>query len=98
MRRHQLRVFQRAAAFQISGDARDGCGRDDYSGWWRIPLKLFALMWSRPDILGLFSINEGPFSPNVVLIARYSQSMWPTNADVFGRGDLRSRVATAGVE
>jgi hypothetical protein len=24
------------------------------------PLQLFALMWSRADIIGLFSINVGP--------------------------------------
>ena len=29
--------------------------------------KLFALMWSRPDVLGLFSINVVSFSPNLVL-------------------------------
>jgi hypothetical protein len=34
------------------------------------PLQLFALMRSRPDILGEFSNNVGPFSPNLVLSAR----------------------------
>src|SRR5271165_5678061 len=32
-----------------------------------IPLQLFALMWSSPDILGLFSNNVVSFSPNSVL-------------------------------
>ena len=32
-----------------------------------IPLQLFALMWSRPDVIGLFSINVVSFSRNVVL-------------------------------
>jgi len=31
------------------------------------PLQLFSLMWSSPDIVGLFSINVVSFSRNVVL-------------------------------
>ena len=30
-------------------------------------LQLFALMWSRPDVIGLFSIKVVSFSRNVVL-------------------------------
>jgi hypothetical protein len=30
-------------------------------------LQLFALMWSSPDVIGLFPNNVGPFSRNVVL-------------------------------
>jgi hypothetical protein len=29
--------------------------------------RLFALMWFRPDVIGLFPINVGPFSIIVVL-------------------------------
>jgi hypothetical protein len=32
-----------------------------------IPLQLFALMWSRADVIGLFSNNVVSFSRNVVL-------------------------------
>src|SRR5208282_6836666 len=32
-----------------------------------IPLQLFALIWSSPDVVGLFSINVVSFSRNVVL-------------------------------
>ena len=32
-----------------------------------IPLQLFALMWSSPDVIGLFSNNVVSFSHNVVL-------------------------------
>jgi hypothetical protein len=33
----------------------------------RLPLQLFALMWSSPDVIGLFSNNVVSFSRNVVL-------------------------------
>ena len=40
--------------------------QDDYSGWRWIPLYLFALIWSRADVIGL-SNNVVSFSRNVVL-------------------------------
>lgn len=40
-------------------------------------------MWSRSDVLGLFSNNVGPFSSNVVLSTRYSQGMWSGKSGCF---------------
>jgi len=39
----------------------DDYGQDDYSGWRRIPLWLFALIRSRADVVGLFHRPQPDF-------------------------------------
>jgi hypothetical protein len=60
---------------------------------------LSSLMWSGPDVLGLFSLNVGsnvgPFSLNLVLSGPlFSLNVVPKPTDVMGSGHLCSRAAT----
>ena len=51
-----------------------------------IPFSLFSVMWSRSDIFGLFSINVGPFSSNLVLGGPlFSINLWARRFMVSGR-------------
>jgi hypothetical protein len=56
-------------------------------------------MWSRPDILGLFSNNVGPFSRNVVLSGPlFSINLVPKTAMLSGRGVYVLSPLQLGVE
>jgi hypothetical protein len=46
---------------------RSRLDQDGLFGWRWNPLYLFALIWSRADVIGLFSNNVVSFSRNVVL-------------------------------
>jgi hypothetical protein len=72
---------------------RSRLDQDDYSGWRWIPLYLFALIWSRADVIGRFSSNVVSFSRNVVLSGlSFSVNLIPKPRMLSVRGDYVLRA------